>query len=42
MFGYTERYMLRALCEAGPLGQIQPSTWWTEEFLDWEHKLDLV
>jgi muramoyltetrapeptide carboxypeptidase LdcA involved in peptidoglycan recycling len=42
MFEYTEHYMLGALCEARPLGLIEPSAWWTEEFLDWEQKLDLT
>jgi muramoyltetrapeptide carboxypeptidase LdcA involved in peptidoglycan recycling len=42
MYAYTERYMLQALCEAGPIGVIEPSTWWTEEFLDWELKADLM
>jgi muramoyltetrapeptide carboxypeptidase LdcA involved in peptidoglycan recycling len=41
MFEYTERYMLKALCEARPIGVIEPSTWWTEEFLDWAEKADL-
>lgn len=41
MFAYTEEYMLKALCEVQPIGPIVPSTWWTEEFLDWEHKADL-
>jgi muramoyltetrapeptide carboxypeptidase LdcA involved in peptidoglycan recycling len=41
MFEYTERYMLKALCEARPIGVIEPSTWWTEEFLDWAEKEDL-
>ncbi len=41
MFAYTEDYMLKALCEAQPIGPIKSSTWWTEEFLDWEHKADL-
>ena len=38
---YTERYMLKALCEARPVGVIKPSTRWTEEFLDWAEKEDL-
>jgi len=42
MFEYTERHMLKALCEARPSGQIGPSTWWTEEFLDWGQQLDLM
>jgi muramoyltetrapeptide carboxypeptidase len=41
MFEYTQRYMLKALCEAGPIGVIEPSTRWTEEFLDWSEKEDL-
>jgi muramoyltetrapeptide carboxypeptidase LdcA involved in peptidoglycan recycling len=41
MFEYTERYMLRALCEARPIGVVEPSTWWTEEFLDWAQGEDL-
>jgi muramoyltetrapeptide carboxypeptidase LdcA involved in peptidoglycan recycling len=41
MFEYTERYMLRAVCEARPIGVFEPSTWWTEEFLDWGQKEDL-
>ncbi len=41
MFEYTERYMLKALCEAKPIGVLEPSTWWTEEFLDWAQKEDL-
>jgi muramoyltetrapeptide carboxypeptidase LdcA involved in peptidoglycan recycling len=41
MFAYTEEYMLKALCEVKPIGNIVPSTWWTEEFLDWGHKADL-
>jgi muramoyltetrapeptide carboxypeptidase LdcA involved in peptidoglycan recycling len=41
MFEYTERYMLKALCQADPMGRIEPSAWWTEEFLDWEQKEDL-
>jgi muramoyltetrapeptide carboxypeptidase LdcA involved in peptidoglycan recycling len=41
MFEYTERYMLKALCEARPMGIVEPSTWWTEEFLDWAQKEDL-
>jgi muramoyltetrapeptide carboxypeptidase LdcA involved in peptidoglycan recycling len=42
MFEYTQRYMLRALCEARPIGVIEPSTWWTEEFLDWAQGEDLT
>ena len=41
MFEYTERYMLKALCEASPIGVIEPSKWWTEEFLDWAQQEDL-
>jgi muramoyltetrapeptide carboxypeptidase LdcA involved in peptidoglycan recycling len=41
MFGYTQEYMMKVLCEAKALGEIEPSPWWTEEFLDWEAKKDL-
>lgn len=41
MFEYTEKYMLKALCEAKPIGVVEPSICWTEEFLDWEQKEDL-
>lgn len=41
MFEYTERYMLKALCKARPIGVVEPSTWWTEEFLNWGRKEDL-
>jgi muramoyltetrapeptide carboxypeptidase len=33
---------LRALCRPEPIGDLQPSTWWTDEFLDWEAKRDLA
>jgi muramoyltetrapeptide carboxypeptidase LdcA involved in peptidoglycan recycling len=39
---YSERHLLRVLCTSEPLGAIQPSDWWTEEFLDWDEKEDLV
>jgi len=38
MFEYTEQYMMKALCERRPMGAIEPSPWWTEEFLDWYQK----
>jgi len=41
MFEYTRDYMVRALTQAEPMGVIQPSPWWTEEFLDWSAKQDL-
>jgi len=39
---YTERHMLKALCSAEPVGRVEPSAWWTEEFLDWDEKEDLT
>ena len=39
---YTERHMLKALCSAEPVGWVEPSAWWTEEFLDWGDKEDLT
>lgn len=41
MFEYTESYMRKAICEERPIGILQPSSWWTEEFLDWAQKEDL-
>jgi muramoyltetrapeptide carboxypeptidase len=42
VFDYTERYMLKALCSAEPVGEVGPSEWWTEEFLEWDEKEDLT
>jgi muramoyltetrapeptide carboxypeptidase len=42
VFDYTERHMLKVLCSAEPIGEIEPSGWWTEEFLDWGEKEDLT
>jgi muramoyltetrapeptide carboxypeptidase len=41
MFSYTERYFLKAVTQAAPMGVIEPSEWWTEEFQQWEEKKDL-
>lgn len=41
MFEYTEQYFLKTLCEPTATGVISPSTWWTEELLDWQEKEDL-
>ena len=41
MFDYSESSFLRTLGRAEPPGAIQPSDWWTEEFLDWGAKKDL-
>jgi muramoyltetrapeptide carboxypeptidase LdcA involved in peptidoglycan recycling len=41
MLEYTERHMLKALCDPTPVGILEPSTWWTEETLDWALKDDL-
>lgn len=40
MFDYTEQYFLKAVTKAEPVGRIEPSPWWTEEFLSWETKAD--
>jgi muramoyltetrapeptide carboxypeptidase len=40
-FEYTEKSFLTTLCSEEPVGRIQPSAWWTEEFLDWRIKEDL-
>lgn len=42
VFAYTERQMIKALCSAEPVGQIEPSAWWTEELLSWDEKEDLT
>ncbi len=42
MHAYTEEYFRKAVCQAGPVGQVQPAGEWTEEFLDWEQKRDLT
>jgi muramoyltetrapeptide carboxypeptidase LdcA involved in peptidoglycan recycling len=39
---YSEHYALRALCTAEPIGVVEPSPWWTDEFLDWSTKADLT
>jgi len=41
MLAYTEKYFLEAVAEADPIGVIEPSTHWTEEFQDWDEKEDL-
>ena len=41
MLEYTEKSFLNTLNRAEPIGVIQPSRWWTEEFLDWSQKKDL-
>jgi muramoyltetrapeptide carboxypeptidase len=40
MFDYTEQYFLKAVTKAEPIGKIEPATFWTEEFLDWDTKED--
>lgn len=40
MFDYTEQYFLKAVTKAEPVGKVEPSPWWTEEFLRWETKED--
>lgn len=39
---YSERYALRGLCEAKPIAVIQPSDWWTDEYLNWKTGEDLT
>jgi muramoyltetrapeptide carboxypeptidase len=41
MFEYTRDSFLKVACEARPVGAIEPSPWWTEEFLDWGERADL-
>jgi muramoyltetrapeptide carboxypeptidase LdcA involved in peptidoglycan recycling len=42
MPAYSERYALKALCAAEPVGEVAPADWWTDEFLDWETGEDLT
>ncbi len=39
---YSQEYVLKVLCRPDPAGNIQPSDWWTEEFLDWGTGEDLT
>jgi muramoyltetrapeptide carboxypeptidase LdcA involved in peptidoglycan recycling len=41
MLEYTQRYFLKAVAEARPIGEIAPAAEWTEEFQDWAEKKDL-
>lgn len=41
MFNYTETYLLKAMMGEKPIGIVEPSSYWTEEFLDWNEKKDL-
>jgi muramoyltetrapeptide carboxypeptidase LdcA involved in peptidoglycan recycling len=41
MFDYTRENLLKMLGSAQPVGKIEASAQWTEEFLDWEIKADL-
>jgi muramoyltetrapeptide carboxypeptidase LdcA involved in peptidoglycan recycling len=42
MYGYTEHYLRKTICETTPAGLIEPATEWTEEFLDWAQQEDLT
>jgi len=39
---YSERWMLRAISRAEPIGLVEPSDWWTDELLDWTTQQDLT
>ncbi|HEY8155457.1 MAG TPA: S66 peptidase family protein, partial [Myxococcota bacterium] len=41
MLEYTRSWFVRAVCNAAPIGAIEPAQTWTEEFLDWREKKDL-
>lgn len=41
MLSYTEEYFLKAVTRIEPIGRVEPSSHWTEEFLDWGGKKDL-
>ncbi len=38
---YTEEYFLKAVTGIEPIGNVEPSPYWTEEYLDWHEKKDL-
>lgn len=39
---YTIEYMEKVICRTEPIGVVEPADMWTEEFLDWEQKIDLT
>jgi len=39
---YSRDLFMRTVCAGQPVGQIEPSGWWTEEYLDWRTKADLT
>jgi muramoyltetrapeptide carboxypeptidase LdcA involved in peptidoglycan recycling len=41
LYDYTRESLLKTLTQAEPPGSLEPSPWWTEEFLDWSEKKDL-
>lgn len=41
MYAYTEKSFLTAVTALEPLGVIEPANSWTEEFQNWEAKIDL-
>ncbi|WP_366918547.1 LD-carboxypeptidase [Acaryochloris sp. IP29b_bin.148] len=41
MLSYTEHYFLKATVSGEPIGILEPASDWTEEFQDWEQKMDL-
>ena len=42
MFAYTASHFLRAVSQPEPIGVIDSSPTWTEEYLDWGQQLDLT
>ncbi|HJP30390.1 MAG TPA: S66 peptidase family protein [Candidatus Latescibacteria bacterium] len=42
MFDYTEEHFLKAVGVPRPMGRVEPSPWWTEEFLQWGDQTDLT
>lgn len=41
IFSYTEEYFKKAVMATRPIGEIKPSSYWTDEILDWFKKEDL-
>lgn len=42
MPAYAERSFLKAVADPSPIGVVEPSDWWTDEFLNWETQEDLT
>jgi muramoyltetrapeptide carboxypeptidase LdcA involved in peptidoglycan recycling len=39
---FSREQVMRAICRSEPMGDLAPSPWWTDEFLDWSTGADLT